>query len=273
MTAGKAARSAGLVFQGMRDLDIVWIGNRVSNALESLEHSVTGIRILSGDSARVSSRHHDLIIRIHEDQRLDGRGSPVPMLLTLEIDTAGTPPQDGPQGDTILAHALRSLHRVLAADEIKWSAPGMSLSSADLRPNAQPANIILLQTKARSTIKRDIPGLIERRYTLPPISKTQDLLLQRLSRRDAARPRQGHPGGGTGSTMPAASVQTAPAPAQTSAALRLSAWLISYCVALFALPVGGALLVINLLRGEDLRLSAHALALSGTYLALERLLG
>lgn len=49
---------------------------------------------------------------------------------------------------------------------------------------------------------------------------------------------------------------------------RLATWAVSASVALLAPPVGASLAVYNLLRGEDFRLSAHALALTGTFLAL-----
>lgn len=45
--------------------------------------------------------------------------------------------------------------------------------------------------------------------------------------------------------------------------LRLATWMITFSVAIFALPVGAALTVINLFKGEDLRLSAQAMAVTG----------
>jgi hypothetical protein len=49
---------------------------------------------------------------------------------------------------------------------------------------------------------------------------------------------------------------------------RLATWTVNASVALLAPPVGASLAVYNLCRGEDFRLSSHALALTGTFLAL-----
>lgn len=48
-----------------------------------------------------------------------------------------------------------------------------------------------------------------------------------------------------------------------SRADRLTSWVLSFAIALFSLPVGLALALVNLIRGEDLRLTAHTLALTG----------
>jgi hypothetical protein len=69
----------------------------------------------------------------------------------------------------------------------------------------------------------------------------------------------------------------APAPAkwagvvdsdEPSTALRLAAWMVALAVSVLSLPIGIALMVYHLLRGEDLRLALTALALTGTFTAL-----
>ncbi|WP_273522672.1 hypothetical protein [Rhodosalinus sediminis] len=66
--------------------------------------------------------------------------------------------------------------------------------------------------------------------------------------------------------------QSAPASDADDAAMpieaRLATWTVNASVAILAPPVGASLAVYNLMRGEDFRLSAHALALTGTFLAL-----
>ncbi|MFP4239796.1 MAG: hypothetical protein ACLFRZ_10890 [Rhodosalinus sp.] len=49
---------------------------------------------------------------------------------------------------------------------------------------------------------------------------------------------------------------------------RLATWTVNASVALLAPPVGASLAVYNLCRGEDFRLNAHALALTGTFISL-----
>jgi hypothetical protein len=59
-----------------------------------------------------------------------------------------------------------------------------------------------------------------------------------------------------------------PDPGHASPALRLAAWMLAISVGLFALPLAAALVVLNMLRGEDLRRTAQAMALTGTFLSL-----
>lgn len=49
---------------------------------------------------------------------------------------------------------------------------------------------------------------------------------------------------------------------------RLTVYVINLIVIVFALPVGLALLCLNILGGENLRTSAHVLALTGMFMAL-----
>lgn len=62
--------------------------------------------------------------------------------------------------------------------------------------------------------------------------------------------------------------ETAQGTALVPVEARLATWAVNASVAIFAPPVGASLAVYNLLRGEDFRLNAHALALTGTFLAL-----
>ena len=52
---------------------------------------------------------------------------------------------------------------------------------------------------------------------------------------------------------------------------RLATWAVSLVISLISLPVGIALMVYNLIRGEDLRLALTALALTGLFTGLARL--
>ena len=54
---------------------------------------------------------------------------------------------------------------------------------------------------------------------------------------------------------------------------RLTIYLMNIALMLVALPVGCALLVYNLVRGEDLRTSARAIAMASTLIGLAQLAG
>ncbi len=57
-------------------------------------------------------------------------------------------------------------------------------------------------------------------------------------------------------------------PPEPSTVSRLATWAVSLAVALISLPVGLALMIYNLFRGEDLRLALTALALTGLFTGL-----
>lgn len=60
-------------------------------------------------------------------------------------------------------------------------------------------------------------------------------------------------------------------PEEPSTTSRLATWAVSLAVSLLSLPVGIALMVYNLIRGEDLRLALTALALTGLFTGLTSL--
>lgn len=98
----------------------------------------------------------------------------------------------------------------------------------------------------------------------PGIEETNEMLQARMTREQVlvGAPRRAE-------ETPAAPPRSAcPAPPQQSAPIRLSVWALSLGVALFALPVGALLAVLNLTRGENLRLTSQTAALTGMFVAL-----
>jgi hypothetical protein len=56
---------------------------------------------------------------------------------------------------------------------------------------------------------------------------------------------------------------------EETAPLRLSVWMMTFTLAIFALPVAAGLMVFNLLRGENLRLASQTAALTGLFMSLQ----
>lgn len=272
--------SAGLIFQGLRDFDIVTIGNRVSSAFEGLEEHVTGVNILSHDKARISSAKHNVTVSLLEDHVVDGLKTPAPLVLELTIEGDASDQQAFPQQDTVLAHALKALHRSLSADQVKWVTPGTVLSSADFvlatsdpdETEDTPMAEIAIAKPAMS-IARGPGGVIERRYTFPSVDETNDQLQEQLTQKAVLSVESGKQGSFYAAFLSDIETIGMPDPddeiREKTDALRLSAWMVSFTVVLFALPVGAALLVFNALKGENLRLSAQAAALTGTFITLD----
>ncbi len=272
MTTEFTMPTAGLIFQGLRELDIVKIGNRVSNAFEALEQNVTGVRILSTDSARISSSHHNVTVRVLEDQVIDGLPNPAPQLVELAIDGGcDDDSADVPRMDTVLAHALKSLHWTFSADQIKWVTPGAILSSADFVMATSQPDTPNPTPKPKVTLARNAAGIVERRYEFPNVDEANEVLNEQLTQKAVQALETG------GQCKLYAAFLEDPQPENTAdedireetAPLRLSVWMVTFTVSLFALPVGAALLVFNLLKGENLRLTAQAAALTGTFITLE----
>ncbi len=273
MTTTTTMASAGLIFQGLRDLDIVKIGNRVSNAFEALEENVTGVRILSNDRACISSLNHNVTVSVLEDYMVDGLPSPAPLVVELTINSQDDQSGDCPHQDTVLAHALKSLHWTLSADQVKWVTPGAILSSADFVMATTQPDLHEQAVEPEMSVSRTPSGVVERRYILPSIDETNDQLQDTLTQKAVLSIESGKQGGlyaaflsdieSIGKADPDEAIR------EKTAALRLSAWMVSFTVMIFALPVGAALLVFNILKGENLRLSAQAAALTGTFITLD----
>ncbi|MEM6499318.1 MAG: hypothetical protein AAF709_21655, partial [Pseudomonadota bacterium] len=58
---------------------------------------------------------------------------------------------------------------------------------------------------------------------------------------------------------------------EVTALRRLAAWIMAIAVAIIALPVGIALFIMHLTKGENLRLSSQAAALTGVFVAFQTL--
>ncbi len=273
MTTTDTMASAGLIFDGLRDLDIVKIGNRVSNAFEALEQNVTGVRILSNDQACISSARHDVTVSVFEDHVVDGLSGPAPLVVELTIKSDGKEPGEFPHQDTILAHALKSLHWSLSADQVKWVTPGAILSSADFVMATTQPDAPETVPEPQVSIARPAAGVIERRYIFPNVDETNDQLQDQLTQKAVLSVESDKQGGLYAAFLSDIESIGEPDPddeiREKTAPLRLSAWMVSFTVMLFALPVGAALIVFNILKGENLRLSAQAAALTGTFITLD----
>lgn len=261
---------AGLIFQGLRDFDIVTIGNRVSGAFEALEEKVTGVNIMSHDQACIYSKNHNVTVSVLEDHIVDGLTGPAPVMLELKIDSEADTADAFPRQDTVLAHALKALHRSLSADQVKWVTPGTVLSSADfVLATSDPDEA----DTPSVTIAHAPGGLIERRFTFPSVDETNDQLQEQLTQKAVLSAETGHNSDFYSAFLADIESISVGDPdeeiREKTAPLRLSAWMISFTVLLFALPVGAALLVFNVLKGENLRLSAQAAALTGTFITLD----
>jgi len=280
MDTGNIQATAGLGFRVCQDLDIVEVANHTAAGIEALGHRVTGTHILSDTSARVATAGFSLTLSAADEVLLATLPRPVGTFLAIAVA-----PTDG-QGhvsrffrDSLLARLLQKLLELLEPDFVKWVDTDVLLGAEDF------AHAVGLNPRSDRSAGKIRPRRPACRKRLPDIEETNEKLQQRIRDHDPAifgpesahdRLREIFSDGWIGPEILAA--QTAAAQSArtaetedivTTAPLRLSTWLVSFAVTLFALPVGITLLVLNLVKGENLRLSLQAAALTGTFIALQ----
>lgn len=268
MTTGNKRATAGLIFTEFRDLDIVEIANHVAGAFEALGHRVTGTHVISDSRASITTTGHEFDLVTRED--VDVAALPAPAASYLAVAIARTGPGGGSSfaRDSLLARVLQTLFRQLRPDYVKWIDPNVILTGADF------ARATGLAPKAQRPVSTS---------KLPDVEETNDLLQQRISDHDPAifgnvsspeRLRAVFSGDWVDPDKLAAEA-AAEARAREEADIedraprRLSAWMLSFAVTLFALPVGITLMLLNMSKGENLRLTSQAAALTGTFIALQ----
>jgi len=291
--------TAGLVFLGTRDMDMAGCARRAAAAIESLGHRVTGTRMLSEGGVQITTCCHTIRLELQRNVAFDGIETRAPLYLGLSMpEGAGSRRCEGQDvsGEMVLTHVLKALHWHLSADYVRWVGDSRLLTAADFvlitadlpgiapqphdmpaalqgTPSAQPA-------RARTTAEVVSP--------LVPSAHDAALAGVPAGRMNGGAHRGHHHDApddirdGTGEPeidslrqflreIDASETRDRPisAPIAISDLQRLAAWLMAYAVMLFALPVGLALLGVNLIKGENPRLACQAAALTGTFIALQ----
>ncbi|WP_397542998.1 hypothetical protein [Roseovarius salis] len=272
MTADGRFGTAGLIFTRFRDLDIVRIANHAVNGLEALGHRVERTQILSDTSAMVIAADHEIHLATEEDVALPSLPMPAATFLSVWIPTGAPRTASAFARDSLIARILQSLHDELQPDFVKWIDTDVVLTTEDFAGATGHAPEAGAAPGSRQS------GRFSR---LPDIEETNEILQQRLSDQDPAifeaqsAPDRVRKAFAENAYDPAVYAEAAleddieDDDIEQVAPRRLSAWLISIAVAAFSLPVGIALLVINLLKGENLRLASQTAALTGTFIGLQ----
>ena len=271
--------TAGLVFLATRNFDIVRIGNRVCAALDRLDEQIAGFRVLSDTVVTLRTATYALNIEVETDHPVPTLEHPAAHYLALTLVRIDAQPIDETDLSlSIMAHALQALHKSLAPDYVQWVDPLAVLTSADFHMATTLAEEELVAdldeiTTTETPIADTLPEP-SRRENLPDIEETNTALLARLIEKDAQNASKGVDGALRSAFRKNPDGTPILQPGQTfdkeeSALLRLSVWLFTITLGLFALPVAVALAVFNLLRGENLRLTSQTTALTGTFIALQ----
>lgn len=287
MTHDTHELTAGLVFLGDRCLDIVRIGNQVVATLGWLDRPVAHRSTQSDHCIKMGCTGFDVSLTIETKHHVPGLEQPAAQYLAVTV--ARTDAEDGARPDpenseedrhalAILAHLLRALHLSLVADHVQWMHPPALLSRAEF----ESAIVSPLEKSHRATqaeirpIRPVRPKVVRRLRArhLPDVETTNQVLQDRFETNQRDAP-QGQPDipedlrsvfrtepndQPDGSQQQDIREQTAP--------LRLTVWMMTIILALFALPVAAGLALINLMRGENLRLASQTAALTGVFTSL-----
>lgn len=279
MTKASNLGRAGLVFMNARDIDIVAAANHVVSCFEAMGRRITGVHVLSDVSAQISTDLHDLTIDMSEDVRCVALGETASLFLSFTLTGNGVRRISDFARDALLARALQALNAALKPDFVQWK------DANSLLPSQSFAAATEGQTPLNSIKPADIERQIANRKLLPDIEETNAILQDRISNHDpvifdsqpsADRLREIFSDGWVDPEL-LAKQEAAEAHAremediEVVAVRRLSAWFMAFAVAMVALPVGVALLIVNLAKGENLRLSSQTAALTGVFVAFQTL--
>jgi len=259
---------AGLVFLGKKSFDIATITCSVADALDRLGEKVEERRCESDAQATIRTRRLVCRVRISEGRPLARVETTPAHILDLGIERrSGDEAGAQTSSETLIAHLLAGLQAVLVPDYVQWTDPRAVLTRAEFR--AAVANTAAMPKPAR-------PAPVSparRRKRLPDVEAAYAQLRGHLpglarnrteeERLDALRAAFRDPDPSEAAAMSAPDDIREP-----TAPLRLSVWMMTFTIGLFALPVAAALAVINLLRGENMRLTSQTAALTGMFMVL-----
>jgi hypothetical protein len=279
MITDKIWARAGLIFLNPRQLDIERLANRVVAHCETLGHRTEAVHILSDTSAYICLEAHEISLSLQTEMKFAAIPHPVGTYLGISI--ANVPPDDGARfsRDSLLARSLQALHAETRPDYVRWIDSDVLLTSEVFASAAGPTR--------DETVRKVIAGPAHRTSrldNLPDIEATNAVLQKRLADQDPvifdqhSAPDRLRKVFSEGAAAPCSLGLEAPQPskarahvAETHPLRRLSAWFISIAVLIMALPVGIALLVFNIIRGENLRVACQTAALTGTFVSLQSL--
>ncbi|MBE0454206.1 hypothetical protein [Roseovarius autotrophicus] len=265
MTTTSHKVTAGLIFLGNRPFDMAAMVCRVGDTLERLDARVRERRCLSEELAVIRTGDLDCRLRIAGACHVARVDKTAAQRLMVTLMCEGPQPSDQRRMQAMIAHLLADLQGVLAPDFVQWTDPDAVLTRAEFCAAVTGTAALPTPPRMASNIKR-------KRKQLPDVESAYAALCEHMpentipgddqSRLDALRAAFREPDPAPEPHEETASVREPTAP------LRLAVWMMTITLGLFALPAAAALVVFNLLRGENLRLTSQVSALTGFFMVL-----
>lgn len=223
------------------------------------------------------------------------------LTVTIVTRTSDLPDLRATERSTVTSHAALALAtlelaQVLDPDYVQWLQPDMMLQTTSFLSVLEKATPRRISAAERARALEDAKG--RRRRAGLPIAQTQASRVSRLfpdiddtwERLESRSLVEAPAEGGTtraeerrnlsylravfrreDDTATPAAVAGVVESDEQNTALRLAAWVVALAVSLLSIHIGIALMVYQVLRGEDLRLAITALILTGTFSALTAL--
>lgn len=261
---------AGLIFTDETPIDLLDALTRTAEALTGLCEGVRSLGFLSDKDAGVETEHYRVCLTLSENVVLPGLEQAANALLRIDVsrrDQAASEP--GPAIDAVLARVAIDLSDHLRPAHLQWIEQEALLTAEDVR---MARELAAHETSEAATLRDQT---LRARAALTGIEDLHTKLDKRLERTPRPvvpfLPYKAFIGESEGIIEDAPEIATPAIEniAEETDRLRLSAWLLSLAVACIALPVGLALVIINLVKGENLRLAGQAAALSGLFVSLQ----
>ncbi len=291
--------SAGLVFLDEKRTEEAELSNALQGVLEARGQRIQSVNVLENDLLRIvtNTLELDLTPPLHRNEMVfgaeddDGIVPYADMLIGLSL----TLREDANAGDTDPAEIEHSLKSYLAEmtsrvatltepDFVLWLRPSDLLETSEFLKAAtqiKPRKVHRTAAEEKPRRARPLPILLPQPCAVAPAT-VPSVPLEAAKRfpeiRTASRTLESEYERRTHVSEPqidAAELRSAIYPptddatdANNSFAMRMASWVLVTTVGLFFLPVAVLLTFANLVRGEDFRLAAHTLALTGMMMAL-----
>ncbi len=266
MTQDKSFQFSALVFQTPRKLDVGRAVQSVASLLETIGLRLEKIEAVSNTTYQLLCSGYGLRITELRDVKIGQFEKPVDRLLAVHLVRRVGDDQHEvfvPYDATLLC-VLHVLHRQLGADYVQLKSKDILFDAVEFADHTNNMETVIRAMREAANLETTRDFMADQEVsgtTLPGPFEPAELVgtpdAQRTlfsTMRETAEPL----------------VQTSSRDLEVESPLcRLSAWFMSFSVAILCLPVGVTLMIINLLRGENLRLSSQTAALTGTFVALQ----
>lgn len=265
---------AGLIFHGEESIDLLDVMTLTTGALKEIGQEVTRRSILSEMDARVETDRYRICLTLSANMVLPTLDDAADALLRIDVcrrDGATDALGRDLAVDAVLARVVIGLNEHLQPTYLQWVDEKAIISAAEV-------------AAATKLTEDPTPGtpvgrskVAPSRAALSGIDELHATLDDRLERTPPPEPfmialpiaNDIAVEDGIIEDVPEFSEMTIENIRDDSDKLRMSAWILSIAVACIALPVGLALMIINLVKGENVRLASQMAALSGLFVSFQ----